>query len=175
MSRLNGKNKWIVWKHVHKLGLLPGVSICSMPRDEDLLGLIRKSEGKPFSTTGEFDDYAKQLLATYPQYKTKKEKRGIAVVQSVTSKGFDSGYSKSAYRQLMDSQEWALMRYVVFRLQGRACRICNASPLSGEVMHVDHIEPASKNWARRLDLLNLQVLCSKCNHGKTNLFNDDWR
>jgi 5-methylcytosine-specific restriction endonuclease McrA len=42
-------------------------------------------------------------------------------------------------------------------------------------MHVDHIEPLSKNWDRRLDPTNVQIMCDDCNLGKGNRDSIDWR
>ena len=41
-------------------------------------------------------------------------------------------------------------------------------PRRGKPLHVDHIEAVSKNWARRFDKENLQVMCEDCNIGKLN-------
>jgi len=42
-------------------------------------------------------------------------------------------------------------------------------------MHVDHIVPRSVNPAKALDPGNLQVLCERCNLGKFNRDNQDFR
>ena len=36
-------------------------------------------------------------------------------------------------------------------------------------IHVDHITPIRRNWERRLDKTNLQILCNPCNWSKGNL------
>ena len=41
--------------------------------------------------------------------------------------------------------------------------------------HADHIVPVSKDWSKRLDPNNIQILCRDCNYGKSNLHNTDWR
>lgn len=42
-------------------------------------------------------------------------------------------------------------------------------------IEVDHIRPISTHWMYRFDPDNLQVLCSRCNSGKSNLYYDDLR
>ena len=67
---------------------------------------------------------------------------------------------------------WRRTRYAVLaasaaRHGGVArCELCGAGAAPGAPLHVDHIEAVSKNWARRLDQTNLQVLCPDCNVGK---------
>jgi 5-methylcytosine-specific restriction endonuclease McrA len=70
---------------------------------------------------------------------------------------------------------WKRLRYKVLAEQGGRCQACGATARDGVVMNVDHIEPLSKCWERRLDKTNLQVLCGPCNHGKLNYEARDWR
>jgi 5-methylcytosine-specific restriction endonuclease McrA len=48
------------------------------------------------------------------------------------------------------------------------CELCAAPRGDGVVLHVDHIVALSRDWEKRLDPTNLQVLCGACNQGKTN-------
>lgn len=84
----------------------------------------------------------------------------------------DPNYSRSKYQSLLNSREWANMRYLVLRNRGKRCQLCGEHRT---VLHVDHIVPASVNWSKRLSYTNLQVLCEACNLGKGNLYSDDWR
>lgn len=75
-------------------------------------------------------------------------------------------------RDFYASVAWRRMRYAVLaanagRNDGVArCELCGTAAAAGSPLHVDHIEPLSRAWARRLDRTNLQVLCGNCNGGK---------
>ena len=73
------------------------------------------------------------------------------------------------------SYEWRIVRMVALKRDGAKCCCCGASPKTGSVMHVDHIKPRRKYPHLALDPDNLQVLCSVCNHGKSNWDSTDWR
>ena len=68
------------------------------------------------------------------------------------------------------SQQRALLtdslRYDILERDGRRCRMCGATVEDGVKLHVDHIIPVSKGG--RTEPSNLQVLCSRCNRGKSN-------
>lgn len=72
------------------------------------------------------------------------------------------------------SAEWRKVRYEVLREKGGKCQCCGRSAKDGVVMHVDHIIPLSKDWSKRLDKNNLQVLCEDCNVGKSNTDSIRW-
>lgn len=74
-----------------------------------------------------------------------------------------------------NSPEWRKIRYEVLREQGGRCQCCGRSAKDGIILHVDHIVPLSKDWSKRLDKNNLQVLCEDCNLGKSNTDSIDWR
>jgi len=60
------------------------------------------------------------------------------------------------------------LRWKVLQRDNFKCCACGASPAitSGVELHVDHIQPWSKNGETTLE--NLQTLCSTCNLGKSN-------
>jgi len=74
-----------------------------------------------------------------------------------------------------ESLAWRRLRYKTLKKHGRRCQCCGAEPDDGVRINVDHILPIKKFWHLRLDPDNLQVLCGECNHGKGNVFTDDWR
>ena len=84
-------------------------------------------------------------------------------------------------RQFYSSLPWRRTRYSILaesaeRNGGTAqCELCGATAAPGAPLNVDHIEPLSKAWERRLDKSNLQVLCGACNHGKLDGAAQDWR
>lgn len=61
------------------------------------------------------------------------------------------------------------LRYKVLKRDNFKCCACGASPAKDPAveLHIDHIIPWSKGGETTAD--NLQVLCSKCNLGKSNL------
>lgn len=73
------------------------------------------------------------------------------------------------------SGAWKRLRYEVLKREGGKCQVCGRGAADGVVLHVDHIEPLSKNWERRLDPTNCQVMCADDNLGKSNRDTIDWR
>ena len=59
---------------------------------------------------------------------------------------------------------WRLRALVLMR-DGK-CSLCGAGPKDGAKLHVDHIQPWSKGGETILG--NLQILCERCNVGKSN-------
>lgn len=96
---------------------------------------------------------------------SKKEKKEIGILTANNDKAL-----------FFNSMNWKRTRAKVLEQQGAACQCCGRTFRDhGITLHVDHIVPISKNWSRRLDLDNLQVLCEDCNTGKGNSFSTDWR
>jgi hypothetical protein len=71
--------------------------------------------------------------------------------------------------------EWRKVRMLALKKHGTRCQCCGASPATGAVMNVDHIKPRKLFPELALDVENLQILCSECNHGKGNWDITDWR
>lgn len=61
---------------------------------------------------------------------------------------------------------WRL-RAMVLMKDGARCKLCGATPQDGVKLNVDHIIP----WANGGETVfeNLQILCEKCNIGKSNI------
>jgi len=78
-------------------------------------------------------------------------------------------------RSFYQSREWKELRYKILVKYGARCQCCGATAKDGAKINVDHIEPISKKWERRLDETNLQVLCGACNLGKGAHDTTDWR
>lgn len=74
-----------------------------------------------------------------------------------------------------DSREWLSLRYEALRLSDGRCSCCGSRPTADNPIHVDHIKPRSKYPALSLSLSNLQVLCKRCNLGKSDADDTDWR
>lgn len=65
----------------------------------------------------------------------------------------------------------ASLRYDVMKRDDFKCVICGASADDGVKLHVDHIKPISKGGKTEFD--NLRTLCSECNLGKSDKYEDD--
>lgn len=87
-----------------------------------------------------------------------------------------SGKTSAAFRtaknDFYNSPPWHEARFIILRHYGSTCMNCKASDVQ---VHVDHIKPLHNYWQLRLDLNNLQVLCSSCNQGKSNIHHCDFR
>jgi 5-methylcytosine-specific restriction endonuclease McrA len=82
---------------------------------------------------------------------------------------------KWAQEQFLKSDEWRKLRYKILLRGGGKCQLCGRTAHDGVKLHVDHIIPLSRDWSRRLDPNNLQILCEDCNIGKGNQDSTDWR
>ncbi len=87
----------------------------------------------------------------------------------------DVPYMEPVKADFYSSTQWLRLRYEVLAHSEHKCALCGATPESGAVMHVDHIQPRSLRPDLALAKDNLQILCDKCNLGKSNRSNDDWR
>lgn len=83
----------------------------------------------------------------------------------------------NAGRDFYASGAWARVRYEALRRSSGKCELCGAKPddANSVTLHVDHIKPRSKFPDLALELSNTQCLCSTCNVGKSNIYDDDWR
>jgi 5-methylcytosine-specific restriction endonuclease McrA len=80
-----------------------------------------------------------------------------------------------ASADFLSTYEWRVVRMQALKKYGPVCMCCGDSPKNGAVMNVDHIKPRKLFPHLALDLNNLQILCSPCNHGKGNWDQTDWR
>ena len=81
---------------------------------------------------------------------------------------------KRSQPKFYQTREWKQLRYEILVQRGNRCECCGASPKDGVKINVDHIVAISRDWSRRLDATNLQILCGSCNQGKGSR-NEDWR
>lgn len=73
------------------------------------------------------------------------------------------------------SFEWRKVRYEALKKNNGRCECCGQGKIQGIVLNVDHIKPRKKYPELAMNINNLQVLCSPCNHGKGNWDETDWR
>jgi hypothetical protein len=73
---------------------------------------------------------------------------------------------KSNQKRTPRNINWRL-RAMVLMKDGAKCKLCGATPQDGAKLHVDHIIP----WANGGETVfeNLQILCERCNIGKSNV------
>jgi 5-methylcytosine-specific restriction endonuclease McrA len=74
-------------------------------------------------------------------------------------------------KQFYRSWDWLKVRYEVLKVYGAVCMLCQDT---GHIV-VDHIKPRAKYPELALDFDNLQVLCNKCNRGKSDDDETDFR
>jgi 5-methylcytosine-specific restriction endonuclease McrA len=81
-----------------------------------------------------------------------------------------------------NSVAWKQLRYRTLAENARRqadgkprCELCGTGAEPDNRLNVDHIVPLSKDWSKRLDPTNVQCLCSRCNHGKLNRDDTDFR
>jgi hypothetical protein len=71
---------------------------------------------------------------------------------------------KSPNHRTPRSANWRQRALVLLR-DGATCRMCGARPEHGARLHVDHVVPWAKGGETVLE--NLQILCDRCNIGKS--------
>ena len=108
-----------------------------------------------------------------------KSKHGTKKSQIVRNP--KSKITKAQKSDFYKSWEWRTLRMEALKDRGSRCECCGATPehmdMSGlpTKICVDHIQPISLYWHRRLDRTNLQILCDECNQGKGAWDETDWR
>lgn len=109
-----------------------------------------------------------------------KEPRKVVIHKGQFKKkpkdGNGNYYTRANYIRFIGSNAWRTLRYEILKESDRTCCVCGRSRREHNIaLQIDHIEPVSINWARRLDKDNLQILCDDCNIGKGNKDTIDWR
>ena len=74
------------------------------------------------------------------------------------------------------SRAWRAARYAFLKTQQRPlrCKCCGATAADVRLC-VDHIVAIKRDWSRRLDQTNFQILCNDCNLAKASSDSTDWR
>jgi len=118
-------------------------------RDGDLVSL--KTEGLTFKERSELRLLCEGRLSEF------LEKRGLSVWD---------------YRLIEASPVGDSLRYEVLKESGGRCSLCRVTEGDAR-LEVDHIVPRSKGGSNAKE--NLQVLCDRCNRGKSNRDDTDFR
>lgn len=146
----------------------------ALDRAEKALGNNPSPETTAAMATASADWYA-----AYPEISPEIGRAILAARQvPVELRGFPKRPSADRERNAFyDSAEWKRLRHDALRKNDGRCELCGQSKHDGPdvTLHVDHIVPLSKDWSRRADPANLQVLCGDCNLGKSNRDQTDWR
>jgi 5-methylcytosine-specific restriction endonuclease McrA len=84
--------------------------------------------------------------------------------------------ARDVFAAFYRSRAWRAARYAFIKVQPKPlrCSACGATARDARIC-VDHIEPIKKNWARRLDKSNFQLLCNDCNLAKASRDQTDFR
>jgi len=99
----------------------------------------------------------------------KPDLKNLEIVAAVSVKALTP---KHVPHPFYDSDKWLRTKRKILLMYGTRCMKCSAI---GIEMHVDHIQPRSKNPSLELTPSNLQVLCKSCNLNKSNLHTIDYR
>lgn len=99
-----------------------------------------------------------------------------AMMRSRRSDSVNARADAGKFARFYKSRAWRAARYMFLKSQPRPlrCRCCGATAVHARLV-VDHIIPIKKDWSRRLDQTNLQLLCNDCNLAKASSDSTDWR
>lgn len=112
--------------------------------------------------------YVTEEIKRKQKKESKKEK-----LKLIKNNSFN--FDKYKSKEFLMTYEWRKLRMEAIKKYGNSCQCCGASPKTGAILNVDHIKPRKHFPHLALDIDNLQILCSDCNHGKGNWDQTDWR
>ena len=100
----------------------------------------------------------------------------VSVMEALRSMPPPPTRPHNKFAAFYNSRAWRAARYAFIKTQPRPlrCQACGATALDARIC-TDHIEPIKKNWDRRLDATNFQLLCDACNLAKASRDQTDWR
>lgn len=119
--------------------------------------LKRETWGRNRENRGFLLKFLRDRSLLRPASDATEEKKAIDLLRSINTAAHDgqSTPGLSRHKDMVAQQQG-----------GNYCRICGSR---SEPLHVDHITPAS--MAGGDELPNLQLLCARCNGGKSNMAN----
>lgn len=104
---------------------------------------------------------------------------GIAALQRRSERAPEPHRARA--QRFYASAAWRALRYRALAANAKRhggvaeCDLCHARAAPGRPLDADHIQPLSRDWSRRLDPTNVQILCRDCNFGKGNRDDFDFR
>lgn len=101
----------------------------------------------------------------------------VASIQAEQQKRAARRMQFDKYKKFYSSRAWRAARYQFLKTQPRPLRCACCGATSQDVrLAVDHIMPIKRDWSRRLDQTNFQLLCATdCNLAKASDDETDWR
>ena len=126
-----------------------------------------KSGNTKFATKILKEFLGENTFTMLPNTNKKKPVQKQPTIESVT-KFISRSTIDPRLDSFLDSFEWRAIRKMALNLHCACCQCCGKSAADGIVLNVDHIKPRKFFPELALELDNLQVLCSICNHGKGN-------
>jgi 5-methylcytosine-specific restriction endonuclease McrA len=100
----------------------------------------------------------------------------IAAVEAAQRQRAARAPSNDKYKRFYSSRAWRAARYTYLKTLPRPlrCQCCGAT-VADTRLCVDHIVPIKKDWTRRLDQTNFQLICETENLAKASSDQTDWR
>lgn len=112
--------------------------------------------------TNTWAEYGKAKARWYERKRHEWERKNAEREQEIAERRANSS-------EFYNSREWLQLRYRVlaahYKKHGHICLCCKERFVE---LHVDHKKPRSKRPDLALEITNLQVICRKCNLGKSN-------
>jgi 5-methylcytosine-specific restriction endonuclease McrA len=165
MKQVRGRNKTVLLMRICKF-----LGVSNRIGWKGIIRLLNEASQNKF-VNGTGTKYQKCLKAYEYLVRIDFDVSTLKIGPYLRTKGKKEKLNEQA-SQFYQSLKWKQARYVTLKRYNRECMCCGATE---GPMHVDHIKPLKKYWHLRLDLENLQVLCSECNHAKGNWDETDFR
>lgn len=159
------KNRYVLVEEVNQL-------IKNIPekygKEKEIILLVSE-EGFKIKDAIKKCGYSKEIRTL--QYHIHRASKGIISLQDLR-RSYLWNHPKVKKRNLKRKKISLKMRWEVLSRNGFRC-VCCGTNSTEEVLHVDHIIPASLGG--KTELNNLRTLCSSCNLGRGNRFLLDLR
>jgi hypothetical protein len=104
------------------------------------------------------------------QYKLKSKKQSLLLKMSTLTSNEIGNLIKQSSDGFLHTKEWKNLRQQAIEIYGKQCAICKVVPNKKNPCNIDHIKPRKFFPELALDILNLQLLCAKCNKRKGNKY-----
>jgi 5-methylcytosine-specific restriction endonuclease McrA len=100
----------------------------------------------------------------------------IAAVEAAERARAARAERSDKFKKFYSSRAWRTARYQFLKTQLRPlrCKCCGADSTQTRIV-CDHVISVKRDWSRRLDPSNFQLLCTDCNLAKASRDQTDWR